>query len=82
MLWLLLGQFYSCSYYVDYLQNKGQDESLIWFATDHALVTDPEFKKHFALYALDQSAFFRDFSASFKKLSELGSKFNYENLTL
>ena len=63
------------SYFTDYLKNYGKDKDLIWFPTDHALVTDQDFKKYFALYALDQNEFFKDFAFSFKKLSELGSKF-------
>ena len=75
MLFLFNSSVFDNSYYVDYLKNHGQDKDLIWFDTDHALVTDPEFKKYFALYASFQNVFFEDFAASFKKLSELGSKF-------
>ncbi|CAE7637849.1 APX8 [Symbiodinium sp. CCMP2592] len=60
------------SYFKDY---KLSDQNLLWFPTDEALHTDPEFKKYFELYAKDQDAFFKDYAKAHKKLSELGSKF-------
>ncbi|CAE7930379.1 APX7, partial [Symbiodinium sp. KB8] len=60
------------SYFKDY---KLSDQNLLWFPTDEALHTDPEFKKYFELYAKDQDAFFKDYAKAHKKLSELGAKF-------
>eukprot|EP00439_Symbiodinium_sp_Y106_P029073 s2045_g3.t1 len=65
------------SYFKDYKLSY-EDDSLLWFKTDEALHTDPEFKKYFDLYAKDQDAFFRDYAQAHKKLSELGSKFEPE----
>lgn len=68
------------SYFTDY---KAKDEHLLWFPTDEALHTDPMFKPTFDLYASDQAAFFRDYAAAHKKLSELGAKFEpAEGITL
>jgi len=57
-----------------FLQYKDQDPHLLWFPTDQALHTDPEFKPVFDLYGKDQAAFFADYALAHKKLSELGSK--------
>ncbi|CAE7945005.1 APXT [Symbiodinium necroappetens] len=65
------------SYFKDYKLSY-EDDSLLWFKTDEALHTDPEFKKYFDLYAKDQDAFFKDYAKAHKKLSELGSKFEPE----
>ena len=51
------------------------EPELLWLDTDKALHTDARFKPFFELYARDQRAFFRDFSAAMVKLSECGSKF-------
>lgn len=45
--------------------------SLMMLPTDMALRTDPEFAKTARLYADDEQAFFRDFSAAFSKLLAL-----------
>lgn len=63
------------SYFRDY---KAEDPNLLWLPTDEALHKDPEFKKTFDIYKDDQAAFFRDYAAVHKKLSELGSKFSPE----
>ena len=47
---------------------------MLWLSTDRALHTDPGFSPHFMRYAVDQDAFFYDFSR-FYKLSEGGAKF-------
>jgi len=65
------------SYFKDY-KLASEDENLLWFPTDEALHTDPEFKKYFDLYAKDQEAFFKDYAKAHKKLSELGAKFEPE----
>ncbi|KAK4490486.1 hypothetical protein RD792_001163 [Penstemon davidsonii] len=58
------------SYFVELL--KGDSEGLLKLPTDKALVEDPEFQRYVNLYAKDEDAFFRDYAASHKKLSELG----------
>lgn len=52
--------------------------------TDMALVQDKEFRKWVELYAKDNDAFFKDFSAAVLKLFELGVPFpqNAERFTL
>merc|ERR1712014_407089 len=61
------------SYFKNYSE---QDPDLLWFPTDAALHTDPDFKPTFELYASDEEAFFRDYAKAHKKLSELGAKFD------
>jgi len=51
------------------------DSECVAFPTDKVLMTDPNFKPHFDLFAKDQNAFFAAYKASHKKLSELGCKF-------
>lgn len=63
------------SYYSKYKEAE-EDPNLLWFPTDAALHTDPNFKPTFDLYAKDQKAFFNDYAKAHKKLSELGAKFN------
>ncbi|KAL3844999.1 hypothetical protein ACJIZ3_002402 [Penstemon smallii] len=63
------------SYFVELL--KGDSEGLLKLPTDKALVEDPEFQRYVNLYAKDEDAFFRDYAASHKKLSELGFKHEY-----
>lgn len=58
------------SYFVELL--KGESEGLLRLPTDKALVEDPAFRPYVELYAKDEEAFFRDYAASHKKLSELG----------
>ncbi|XP_052195568.1 L-ascorbate peroxidase 3-like [Diospyros lotus] len=58
------------SYYVELL-NK-ESNGLLKLPTDMALVEDPEFRQYVVLYAEDEEAFFADYAASHKKLSELG----------
>jgi|EP00966_Prymnesium_polylepis_P090763 L-ascorbate peroxidase len=48
------------------------------FHTDRVLRTDPGFKPHFEEFAQSQAAFFAQYAASHKKLSELGAKFDAE----
>ena len=43
---------------------------------DMALLQDKEFRKYVELYAKDEQAFFKDFSAAFAKLLELGVTFS------
>jgi len=47
--------------------------AMIGLASDHALVDDPECLALIDGYATDQSLFYRDFAASFVKLTELGA---------
>ncbi|GMH16363.1 hypothetical protein Nepgr_018204 [Nepenthes gracilis] len=58
------------SYFVELL--SGESEGLLKLPTDKALVEDPAFRPFVDLYAKDEDAFFRDYAASHKKLSELG----------
>ncbi|CAA0827709.1 L-ascorbate peroxidase 3- peroxisomal [Striga hermonthica] len=58
------------SYFKELL--KGGNEGLLKLPTDMALLDDPEFKSYVELYAKDEEAFFKDYAASHKKLSELG----------
>ncbi|KAK7307471.1 hypothetical protein VNO77_40571 [Canavalia gladiata] len=60
------------SYFVELL--KGESFKL---PTDNALLTDKKFRKLLEHYAQDEDAFFKDYAASHKKLSELGC--NLEN---
>lgn len=47
---------------------------LMMLPTDLVLIKDAEFKKSVDKYAADQDAFFKDFSAVFARLLELGSE--------
>uniref|UniRef100_A0A5B6ZMW9 Putative L-ascorbate peroxidase 3, peroxisomal-like n=1 Tax=Davidia involucrata TaxID=16924 RepID=A0A5B6ZMW9_DAVIN len=58
------------SYFVELL--KGESEGLLKLPTDKSLVEDPEFHCYVEFYAKDEEAFFIDYAASHKKLSELG----------
>ncbi|KAJ4714158.1 Ascorbate peroxidase [Melia azedarach] len=58
------------SYFVELL--NGETEGLLKLPTDKALLEDPEFRRYVDLYAKDEDAFFTDYAASHKKLSELG----------
>ncbi|KAL9238393.1 hypothetical protein vseg_012821 [Gypsophila vaccaria] len=58
------------SYFVELM--KGESEGLLQLPTDKALLDDPVFRPYVELYAKDEEAFFRDYAASHKKLSELG----------
>jgi len=60
-----------------------RDEELLVLPTDAALFEDPGFKPYAEKYAEDQEAFFKDYAAAHKKLSELGAKFDPpEGITL
>ncbi|XP_059439078.1 L-ascorbate peroxidase 3-like [Corylus avellana] len=59
------------SYFVE-LMKKGDSEGLLKLPTDKSLVEDPKFRPYVELYAKDEDAFFTDYAASHKKLSELG----------
>eukprot|EP00475_Leptophrys_vorax_P033198 TRINITY_DN51963_c0_g1_i1.p1 TRINITY_DN51963_c0_g1~~TRINITY_DN51963_c0_g1_i1.p1 ORF type:complete len:296 (+),score=30.30 TRINITY_DN51963_c0_g1_i1:256-1143(+) len=60
------------TYYVELL--KGDSDGLLKLPTDKCLVEDPNFRPFVELYAKDQEAFFRDYAAAHKKMSELGCK--------
>jgi len=57
------------------LQYESKDGTLMMLPSDLALLSDPEFKKHVIAYAKDEALFFKDFSAAFAKLMELGVTF-------
>ena len=52
-----------------------EDPDYVCFPNDRCLMTAPEFMIHFDAFAKDQSAFFKAYQQSHKKLSELGCKF-------
>lgn len=52
--------------------DEDAEEELMMLPTDLALLSDPAFRHWVELYARDQAAFYRDFSAVFDKLMELG----------
>ncbi|CAI0445298.1 unnamed protein product [Linum tenue] len=58
------------SYFVELL--KGETEGLLKLPTDNALLDDPAFRPFVELYAKDEDAFFKDYAAAHKRLSELG----------
>ncbi|PSS00461.1 L-ascorbate peroxidase 3, peroxisomal like [Actinidia chinensis var. chinensis] len=58
------------SYFVELLNES--EEGLLKLPTDKALVEDPKFRHYVEIYAKDEEAFFADYAASHKKLSELG----------
>lgn len=62
------------SFYTTLLEQTA-DSDLLRLETDVALFQDDGFKKYAEVYAKDQQAFFDDYEAAHKKLSELGSKF-------
>ncbi|KAI3886258.1 hypothetical protein MKX03_007978 [Papaver bracteatum] len=59
------------SYFVELLR-KEDNGGLLKLPTDKALLNDPNFHRYVELYANDENAFFKDYAASHKKLSELG----------
>ena len=59
-----------------------RDPQLLWLPTDNALETDPELKSFFFTYAQNQQAWFHDYATAHKKMSELGAKWAFDNLTL
>ncbi|ESQ53617.1 hypothetical protein EUTSA_v10025911mg [Eutrema salsugineum] len=62
------------SYFVELL--KGESDGLLKLPTDKTLLEDPEFRRYVEIYAKDEDAFFKDYSESHKKLSELGFNSN------
>jgi cytochrome c peroxidase len=56
-------------------QYEDKTGKLMMLPSDIALIQDPEFKKVVELYAKDEDLFFKDFSAAFSKLLELGVPF-------
>eukprot|EP00937_MAST-01D_sp_MAST-1D-sp2_P004169 g4169.t1 len=63
------------SYFADRVAAAAEGSELIAFPTDQVLMTDPGFAPWFQLYARDSVAFFGDYAAAHKKLSELGANF-------
>lgn len=60
------------AYYKELLKNEAA--GLLKLPSDTALVEDPAFRPFVELYAQDERAFFRDYAAAHKKMSELGCK--------
>lgn len=57
-----------------FLREEGESE-LLWLPTDRALHDCPEFKPYFQKYAKDQQAFFADYAAAHRKMSDNGANF-------
>ena len=53
-----------------------KDADLLEMSTDAVLLTDEGFKPHALKYSESQAAFFEDYAAAHKKLSEVGSTFS------
>jgi len=60
-------------------QYRNPQKDLMMLPTDVALVEDPKFKEWVVKYAKDEKAFFKDFSAAFQKLTELGTKLDSDS---
>lgn len=59
-----------------YFRCGGEDDELLWLPTDKALKECPELRPHFMKYAVDQEAFFRDYAAAHRKISDCGARFH------
>ena len=57
------------------VQFESLDGKLMMLPSDIALVQDAEFRNYVEMYAKDEALFFKDFSAAFAKLLELGVPF-------
>lgn len=55
---------------LQYYKNLGKKVGL--FTSDQSMLLDPRTRATVAIYSRDQAAFFREFSASLIKLSEIG----------
>jgi len=60
------------------VQYENPDGTLMMLPADISLAKAPEFRPFVEEYAKDEAAFFRDFSAAFSKLLELGVQFPVE----
>ncbi|KAI4367719.1 hypothetical protein MLD38_023427 [Melastoma candidum] len=58
------------SYFIELL--KGETDGLLKLPSDKVLLDDPAFRPLVELFAKDEDAFFREYAASHKRLSELG----------
>jgi cytochrome c peroxidase len=54
-------------------QFESQDAAIMMLPADMMFAKDPAFRQYVELYANDEQAFFKDFSAAFGKLLELGT---------
>eukprot|EP00899_Mesostigma_viride_P013965 jgi/Mesvir1/2256/Mv19303-RA.1 len=63
------------SYFVVIKSGNDEGGELIRLVTDEAVFKDPGFRPHAERYAASQDAFFKEYAAAHKKLSELGAKF-------
>merc|ERR1712146_689855 len=68
-----MGNSYFTSVY-----DENADPELLKLDTDTCLFGDEGFRPHAIKYAEDQDAFFKDYAAVHKKLSELGSDWEAE----
>ncbi|XP_062144791.1 L-ascorbate peroxidase 3-like [Alnus glutinosa] len=68
--WTTTPMKFNNSYFVELMKRDSQ--GLLKLPTDKALVEDPKFRPYVELYAKDEDAFFTDYAASHKRLSELG----------
>jgi cytochrome c peroxidase len=55
-------------------QYEDKSKTLMMLPTDLVLIKDPKFREYVEIYAKDEEKFFKDFSAAFNKLQELGVK--------
>ena len=60
-------------------QFESPDGKLMMLPSDIALVQDAEFRKYVEMYTKDEALFFKDFSAAFAKLLELGVPFPWNS---
>jgi L-ascorbate peroxidase len=65
------------SYYKRLEEDGADSAQLLWLPTDQALFDCPEFRPYFLKYAHSQEAFFADYAAAHKKMSEMGARFRY-----
>lgn len=54
-------------------------EEIMMLPADMCLIEDPDFRKWVNVYRKDEARFFKDFSAAFQKLEELGCTFKEED---
>jgi len=58
------------------MQYESPDGKIMMLPADMVMIQDPEFRKISELYAANEELFFKDFSAAFGKLMELGVDFS------
>jgi cytochrome c peroxidase len=56
-------------------QFEDKTGKMMMLPSDMVIIQDPEFRKYAEMYTKDEALFFKDFSAAFSKLLELGVVF-------